>query len=52
VTRAPAEGERSLPQAAPEVDSNGFAHDAASGRFRISLEIPASGWLRLSAGMR
>jgi hypothetical protein len=48
----PAEGERSLPQAAPDVDSNGFAHDATNGRFRISLAIPASGWLRLSAGIR
>jgi hypothetical protein len=52
VAWTPAGGERALPQAPPGEDSIGFVCDAASGRFRISLEIPECGWLRLSARMR
>ena len=47
----PAEGERPLPSGDDGV-AGGFSQDAASGRFEIRVEIPASGWLRLSAEMR
>ena len=49
---SPAEGERSLPRASEQAGNTGFSQDAASGRFEIRVEIPASGWLRLSAELR
>lgn len=49
---SPADGERPLPRASEQAGAAGFSQDAASGRFEIRVEIPASGWLRLSAEMR
>jgi hypothetical protein len=48
----PTEGERALSRAQAETPGGGFWQDAAGGRFEIRVEIPASGWLRLSAELR
>jgi hypothetical protein len=48
----PADGERALPPADEEAAAGGFSRDTVSGRFQIRVEIPACGWLRLSAEMR
>ena len=48
----PGGGERSLPRVDGEAAPSGYSQDAASGRFQIRVEIPASGWLRLSAAVR
>jgi hypothetical protein len=48
----PAGGEASLPRKSEAADASGFSQDSASGRFAIRVEIPASGWLRLSAELR
>jgi hypothetical protein len=48
----PAEGERALPLIDEADARSSYSQDAERGRFRIRVEIPASGWLRLSAEMR
>jgi hypothetical protein len=48
----PAHGEQALPGTGDGDAGPGFSQDPSSGRFQIRVEIPASGWLRLSAETR
>jgi hypothetical protein len=48
----PARGERELPRTHADEGAAAFSRDDASGLFRIRVEIPQAGWLRLSAELR